>query len=295
MFAFPLATSLYTSSDLWLNFLCFQFADFSRFCTRVQQRRKLITWRTSHKKFRLFSILHSSEFCFVIFKTEVTSFRWLLQSLQNLNGVPTSSPHDANFDELLLWERARLRPIRLRPLCLFEHGPFHLGQFDLGQRGPFIRLRPKKKLIEICSTWAKIFPPPQPSHLPWWANTVHGRVGSGRVGPPKVGAPKGGAPKFRVFCPSPATIFFLSYLSWGSFRGFFWCLKQVTSHIVGVIALCARKRTHWLTKPVNSFTFQPDVLDMCCVLSMTKNIFHCAPRCWTLFNKAHHDASWSSS
>ena len=35
--------TLYTSSDLWLNFLCFQFADFSRFCTLAQQRRKLIT------------------------------------------------------------------------------------------------------------------------------------------------------------------------------------------------------------------------------------------------------------
>ena len=33
--------TLYTSSDLWLNFLCLQFADFSR-CrtTRAQQRRK---------------------------------------------------------------------------------------------------------------------------------------------------------------------------------------------------------------------------------------------------------------
>ena len=58
--------TLYTSSDLWLNFLFFELADFSRFCTRVQQRRKLITWRTSRKKFRLFSILHTSEFCPVI-------------------------------------------------------------------------------------------------------------------------------------------------------------------------------------------------------------------------------------
>ena len=63
--------TLYTSSDLRLNFLCSQFADFSRFCTLVQQRRKLITWRTSYEKVRLFSILHSSEFCLVIFKTEV--------------------------------------------------------------------------------------------------------------------------------------------------------------------------------------------------------------------------------
>ena len=64
--------TLYTSSDLWLNFLCFQFADFSR-CrtTRVQQRRKLISRWTSCKKFRLLSILHSSEFCSVIFKAEV--------------------------------------------------------------------------------------------------------------------------------------------------------------------------------------------------------------------------------
>ena len=33
--------ALCTSSDLWLNFLCFQFAEFSC-CTRVQQRRKLV-------------------------------------------------------------------------------------------------------------------------------------------------------------------------------------------------------------------------------------------------------------
>ena len=82
---------LYTSSDLWLNSLCFQLADVSC-CTRAPQRRKLVTWRTSHKKFRLFSILHPSEFCSVIFKTEVPQ-RWVLQSsnpLQNLHGVPTS-------------------------------------------------------------------------------------------------------------------------------------------------------------------------------------------------------------
>ena len=45
-----------------------------------------------------------------------------------------------------------------------------------------------------------------------------------RVGPFRVGAPKGGGrrvwgPKFRAFFPSPTTIFFLSSLSWGSFRG----------------------------------------------------------------------------
>ena len=48
--------------------------------------------------------------------------------------------------------RARLRPIRLRPACLFELGPFDLGQwglfFELGQ----------KNLIEIFSTLAN--PPP---------------------------------------------------------------------------------------------------------------------------------------
>ena len=48
--------TLCTSSDLWPNFLCSQFADFSRFYARVQQRGKLFTWRASHKKFRLFSI-----------------------------------------------------------------------------------------------------------------------------------------------------------------------------------------------------------------------------------------------
>ena len=63
--------ALYTNSDLWLNSLCFPFADFSWFCTRVQQRRKVVTWRTSRKKFGMLSILHTSEVCFVIFKTEV--------------------------------------------------------------------------------------------------------------------------------------------------------------------------------------------------------------------------------
>ena len=58
------------SHDPWSNFLCFQFADFS--CsTRVQQRRKVVTWRTSRKKFGMLSILHSSEFCPVISKGEV--------------------------------------------------------------------------------------------------------------------------------------------------------------------------------------------------------------------------------
>ena len=63
--------ALYTSSDLWLDFLCFQFADFSRFCTRAQQRRRVVTRWASCKKFRLLSILHSSWLCSVIFKAGV--------------------------------------------------------------------------------------------------------------------------------------------------------------------------------------------------------------------------------
>ena len=38
-------------------------------------------------------------------------------------------------------------------------------------------------------------------------------------GTPKGGTPKGRGPKFRVFFFPPATIFFLSFLSSGSFRG----------------------------------------------------------------------------
>ena len=58
--------ALYISSDLWPNFLCFQFADLS--CCTCAQQQKNCTWLASHKKFRLFSILHSSKFCFVIFQ-----------------------------------------------------------------------------------------------------------------------------------------------------------------------------------------------------------------------------------
>ena len=87
--------ALYTSSDLWLNFLCFQFADFLCFCTRVQQRRKLITWRTSHKKFRLFSILHSS------LRSHIVP---LALAVVKSTAKPSRSPnlvvHDANFDGL---------------------------------------------------------------------------------------------------------------------------------------------------------------------------------------------------
>ena len=95
--------------------------------------------------------------------------------------------------------------------------------FDLGQ----------KNLIEICSTWTKIFPLP-PSRLQWWANTVHARVGPEGWGPEgwepnprKGGAPKGGgAQNFAFFFPSPATIFFLSSLCWGSSRGILVFLKR---------------------------------------------------------------------
>ena len=45
------------------------------------------------------------------------------------------------------------------------------------------------------------------------------RVGPKSVGPLKVEALKGGRPKISRFFCSPATIFFLSSLSWRSFRG----------------------------------------------------------------------------
>ena len=90
--------TLCKNSDLWLNFLYFQFADSSRFCTLAQQTRKLVTWRTSHKKFRLFSILHSSEFCFVIFITALAFavVKSTAKPSRSLNDVA----HDANFDGL---------------------------------------------------------------------------------------------------------------------------------------------------------------------------------------------------
>ena len=51
---------------------------------------------------------------------------------------------------------------------------------------------------------------------PWW--------GPGGWAP-NGGAPKSGEPKISRFFPSPATIFFLSSLSWGPFVEFWWCLK----------------------------------------------------------------------
>ena len=71
-------------------------------------------------------------------------------------------------------------------------------------------------------------------NLEWWAKGVGlllgwgpkgggpkpRKVGPRRVGPGRVGPPRVGGPKFRAFFPPPpATIFFLSSLSWGSFRG----------------------------------------------------------------------------
>ena len=82
--------SLYTSSHLWLDSL----ADFLWFHTRVQQGIEVIARRTSRKKFRLFSILHSSEFCSVIFKAEVPHCSVGCCSCQihckNLHGFQTS-------------------------------------------------------------------------------------------------------------------------------------------------------------------------------------------------------------
>ena len=47
-------------------------------------------------------------------------------------------------------------------------------------------------------------------------------------GPKGVGGPKGGGPKISrmIFFPSPATIFFLSSLSWGLLVEFWWYLKR---------------------------------------------------------------------
>ena len=95
--------SLYTSSDLWLSSLRSQFADFLWICTRAQQGREVITRWTSCKKFRLLQILHSSEFCSVIFKAEVPhrsvgscSCQIQFETFTKSNLVPI----DANFDGL---------------------------------------------------------------------------------------------------------------------------------------------------------------------------------------------------
>ena len=61
---------------LLLLFLCFFLPVFNLLISRAAhvcstKKKTRYLMRTSHKKFRLFSILHSSEFCFVIFKTGV--------------------------------------------------------------------------------------------------------------------------------------------------------------------------------------------------------------------------------
>ena len=95
--------TLHTSSDLWLNFLCFLFADFSWFCTRSQQRRKVVTWRTSRKK------LGCSRFC-THRSSALSSSRLrshvvpLALAVVKSTAKPSRSPnlvaHDANFDGL---------------------------------------------------------------------------------------------------------------------------------------------------------------------------------------------------
>ena len=43
---------LYTSSDLWLNSLCFELADLQWFCKRVQHGREVVTWRDFPREVR---------------------------------------------------------------------------------------------------------------------------------------------------------------------------------------------------------------------------------------------------
>ena len=64
--------ALYTNSDLWLNSLCFPFADFSWVLHSVFNKgEKSSLGGLPARSSGCISILHTSEVCFVIFKTEV--------------------------------------------------------------------------------------------------------------------------------------------------------------------------------------------------------------------------------
>ena len=69
------------SVSLFVTCLCLYRAESFRLHTCTQQRREVVTWRTSRKKLGLLSVLQSSEFSSVVFKAEnPTLFHWLLQS-----------------------------------------------------------------------------------------------------------------------------------------------------------------------------------------------------------------------
>ena len=99
--------TLYTSSDLWLNLLCFQFADFSRFCTRVQQVFNkeensslggLPTRNSGCSRFctRLSSAMSSSRLRSHIVPLALT----VVKSTAKPSRSPNLVAHDANFDGL---------------------------------------------------------------------------------------------------------------------------------------------------------------------------------------------------
>ena len=90
----------------------------------------------------------------------------------------------------------------------------------------------------------------------WGAQTQKGgapKGGAPKGGAPKGGAPKGGRPKISRFFSLPATIFFLSSLSWGSFRGIlvgFLKRKGPEMCTFGVLGLsCASPRRPGLVGP----------------------------------------------
>ena len=74
-------------------------------------------------------------------------------------------------------------------------------------------------IFRACSTFFAPSSPPGPPT----PRTAHPQdrppPGPPSPGPPSPGPPSPGPPKISLFFPSPATFFFLSSLSWGSFRG----------------------------------------------------------------------------
>ena len=94
--------TLYASSDLWLNSLCFQFTDFSWFCTRVQRRRKVVTADFLQEVRDALDPAHVGVLPCHLQGRGLPCLRWFLQSSNPVN--PSRSPnlvaHDAKFDGL---------------------------------------------------------------------------------------------------------------------------------------------------------------------------------------------------
>ena len=111
-----------------------------------------------------------------------------------------------------------------------DFGQFDFGQFDFDTKKTIrlwpiglwpVRLRPKQNSNRFVD-WGQnppLLPPPPPSRLPWWANTVHAKVGPEGWGAEGWGPEGWGTEISRFFFPLPPQFsFFLPSLG-GPFRG----------------------------------------------------------------------------